>query len=85
MSIPLTAFRVAVIGPSDVTEDILAIRSVVDELTTEFEPRNIKLKYLHWSLLPPGIGAPQSYIDTEMSWSDLDFVRSHVEDARNSC
>ncbi len=74
MSIPLTAFRVVVIGPSDVTEVILGIRSVVDELTAEFEPRNIKLKFLHWSLLPPGIGEPQSYIDTEMSWSDLDFV-----------
>src|SRR5712671_1673867 len=74
MSIPLTAFRIAVIGPRDVTEDILAVRSVVDELTTEFEPRQIRLKYLHWSLLPPGAGAPQAYIDTEMTWGDLDFV-----------
>jgi len=74
MTIPLTAFRIAAIGPQDVTTDLLALEQVVSQLSKDFASRDIHTTFHHWSKLSPGLGRPQDYIDNHISWSDLDFV-----------
>jgi hypothetical protein len=74
MPLPLTSFRVAAIGPDDVSDDLLALESVVAQLSRDFAARNIHVSFIHWHKLSPGIGSPQTYIDQSISWADLDFV-----------
>jgi len=67
-------FHIAGIGPSDVQAEIKSIEGVVSKLSREFLTRNVTLSFHHWSLLAPGVGTPQGYIDGSINWERMDFV-----------
>jgi len=67
-------FHIVAIGPSDVQHELLSIEPVVAKLSREFLARNVTLSFHHWTQLPPGIGAPQDYINSHLKWEDVDFV-----------
>lgn len=67
-------FHVAVIGPSDVQDEIKSVERVVSKLSREFLSRNVTLSFHHWSYLAPGIGTAQNYIDNNIQWENMDFV-----------
>ncbi len=69
-----TCFHVAVILPSDTTEEVEGARRAVSKLSDELSRKGVTLAFHHWSRLPPGIGEPQGYIDENIAWADVDFV-----------
>jgi len=74
MATDLTCFNIAAIGASDVQDDLLGIKSIIDELHTEYEPRHITFHFYHWTSIPPGAGSPQQYIDSTIDWANMDYV-----------
>jgi hypothetical protein len=69
------SFHIAVIGPSDTADDIIAVRNAVNQLTREFTIQGVTLLFHHWMDLAPGLGkSAQKYIDQNVCWADMDYV-----------
>lgn len=74
MATDTTCFHVAIIGPSDTTDEVQAIKAALGHLSTRLSRKGVSIVAHHWSQLPPGIGEPQGYIDDGLAWADIDFV-----------
>jgi Domain of unknown function (DUF4062) len=73
MSDQVTEIKVFVASPGDVSQERKHLHEVLEEINTSLGPRKLRLKYVGWEQVYPGMGRPQEVINEQISPEDCDF------------
>ena len=72
MSDQVTEIKVFVASPGDVSQERKHLHEVLEEINTSLGPRKLRLKYVGWEQVYPGMGRPQEVINEQISPEDCD-------------